>query len=79
MGIADEFLRKEKEEQERKAEEAVEASLINMNKYFQIYEYGEYLKAILEIYQLQGKATLWWEEMKALQKIEEQEVTFMDF
>lgn len=42
-------------------EEIVEAWLINLNKYFQIYEYGEKLKAIREIYQLQRKATMWWE------------------
>jgi len=41
-------------------EEATEAYLINMNKYFQIYEYDDNLKEMLEIYQLQGKSTLWW-------------------
>jgi len=46
-----------------------------MNNYFQIYEYGHNLKAWLEIYQLQGNATLWWEEVKIVQNINEQEVT----
>eukprot|EP00253_Pinus_taeda_P031463 PITA_31463 len=45
-------------------EEAAEAWLINMNKYFQLYEYDHNLKARLAIFQLQGKATLWWEEVK---------------
>eukprot|EP00253_Pinus_taeda_P018772 PITA_18772 len=45
-------------------EEAAEAWLINMNKYFQLYEYDHNLKARLAIFQLQGKATLWWEEIK---------------
>eukprot|EP00253_Pinus_taeda_P006640 PITA_06640 len=35
-----------------------------MNKYFQVYEYDHHLKAQLAIFQLQGKATLWWEEVK---------------
>eukprot|EP00253_Pinus_taeda_P022911 PITA_22911 len=45
-------------------EEATESCLINMNKYFQPYEYDHNLKARLAIFQLQGKATLWWEEAK---------------
>lgn len=56
-------------------EEGVEAWLINMNKCFQIYEYDENLKARLAIYQLQVKDTLWWEEVKTIGGIEEQEVT----
>eukprot|EP00253_Pinus_taeda_P023180 PITA_23180 len=35
-----------------------------MNKYFQVYEYDHHLKARLAIFQLQAKATLWWEEVK---------------
>ena len=50
-----------------------------MNNYFQIYEYGHNLKAWLEIYQLQGNATLWWEEVKIVQNINEQEVTQEEF
>lgn len=45
-------------------EEAAEAWLINMNKYVQLYEYDHNLKAWLAIFQLHGKATLWWEEVK---------------
>jgi len=37
-----------------------------MNRYFKIYEYDNNLKARLEIYQLQGKATLWWEEIRTV-------------
>ena len=44
------------------AEEVDEAWLINMNKYFQVYEYSGNHKARLAIYQLREKATLWWEE-----------------
>ena len=36
-------------------EEAVEAQLINMNKYFQVYEYNNNLKFRLAIYQLREK------------------------
>ena len=52
-----------------------EAWLINMNKYFQVYEYNSNLKVRLAIYQLREKATLWWEEVKNVRSIEEQDVT----
>lgn len=39
-----------------KQEEAVEAWLINMNKYFQLYKYGHNLKSQLTIFQFAGKS-----------------------
>lgn len=61
------------------AEEATEDWSINMNKYFQIYEYDENLRVRLAIYQLRGKYTLWWEEIKTIEEINEQEVTWEQF
>ena len=46
-----------------------------MGKYFHIYEYTDNLKARLAVYQLRGKATLWWEEIKTVRKIDEEQVT----
>eukprot|EP00253_Pinus_taeda_P018243 PITA_18243 len=60
-------------------EEAAEAWLINMNKYFQLYEYDHNLKARLAIFQLQGKATLWWEEVKIVKGVNEQTITWDNF
>ena len=50
-----------------------------MRKYFQIYEYTNKLKDRLEIYQLRGKTTLWWEENKSVRKIDEEQVTWNEF
>eukprot|EP00253_Pinus_taeda_P022539 PITA_22539 len=61
------------------SEEAAEAWLINMNKYFQVYEYDHHLKARLAIFQLQAKATLWWEEVKMVRGVSEQDVTWEMF
>ena len=36
-------------------------------------------KAILAIYQLREKATLWWEEVKNVGNIEDQDVTWESF
>eukprot|EP00253_Pinus_taeda_P026738 PITA_26738 len=60
-------------------EKAAEAWLINMNKYFQFYEYNHNLKARLAIFQLQGKATLWWEEVKIVKGVTEQNITWDNF
>eukprot|EP00253_Pinus_taeda_P022348 PITA_22348 len=60
-------------------EEAAEAWIINMNKYFQLYEYDNNLKARLAIFQLQGKATLWWEEVKLVKGVTEQNITWDNF
>lgn len=60
-------------------EEAVKASLIKMNKYFQLYEYDHNLKAWLAIFQLQGKVTLWWEEVKIVRGVSEQSITWEKF
>ena len=57
-------------------EEAAEAWLININKYFQVYEYNSNLKARLAIYQLRDKATLWWEEVKNVRVIDERDITW---
>ena len=61
------------------SEEAAEAWLINMNKYFQVYEYDHHFKARLAIFQLQAKATLWWEEVKMVWGVSEQDVTWEMF
>ena len=60
-------------------EEVAEAWIINMNKYFQFYEYNSKLKAFLAIYQQREKATLWWEEVKNMRGIEDQNVTSDEF
>eukprot|EP00253_Pinus_taeda_P027426 PITA_27426 len=60
-------------------EEVAEAWLISMNKYFQLYEYDHNLKARLAIFQLQGKATLWWEEVKIVKGVTEQTITWDNF
>ena len=61
------------------AEEVAKAWKINMNKYFQVYEYNNKLKAHLAIYQLWEKATLWWEEVKNVRGIEDQNITWDEF
>jgi len=50
-----------------------------MHKYFQLYEYDHNLKARLAIFQLQGNTTLWWEEVKIVRGVSEQNITWEKF
>ena len=64
---------------EGESKEAFEAWLIDKGKYFQTCEYTDKLKAWLEVYQLRGNFTLWWEEIKTVRKINEEQVTWQEF
>ena len=46
-----------------KGEEA-ESWISGMKKYFQIYNYSNQLKARMAIYNLTGKADIWWQDLK---------------
>ena len=46
-----------------KGEES-EAWLSRIDKYFQIYNYFDELKAKMVAYNLTGKADIWWQEIK---------------
>ena len=39
-----------------------------MKKYFQIYNYSDMLKAQTTIYNLTGKADIWWKDIKRVKK-----------
>lgn len=42
-----------------------------MNKYFQVYAHPSNLQAKLATYQLQGNASLWWEQIIIVHNIED--------
>ena len=57
-----------------KGEEA-EAWLSGMKKYFHIYNYSDRLKARMAIYNLIGKAVIWWQDIKRVKNIKEKYLT----
>jgi len=59
--------------------EEVEAWLSGMRKYFQIYNYFGKLKARMVVYNLTGKADIWWEDLKRVKNIKEKEVNWRYF
>ena len=61
-----------------KGEEA-ESWLSRMRKYFQIYNYSNQLKERMAIYNLFGKADIWWQDLKRVKGIKEKEVNSSTF
>jgi hypothetical protein len=54
----------------RKGEEA-KAWLLDIKKYFQIYNYSSNMKVTMAIYNLKGKAIIWWQDLKLAKGLKE--------
>ena len=50
-----------------------------MKKYFQIYNYSNQLKARMDIYNLSGKADIWWQDLKKVKGIRDKNVNWSTF
>ena len=61
-----------------KGEES-ESWLSGMKKYFQIYNYSNQLKARMTIYNLTGKAYIWWQDLKQVKGIREKNIHWSTF
>ena len=54
--------------------EKAEELLLGMSKYFQVHDHSSEMKARLAIYNLNGKATRWWRDLKHTKKDEMREI-----
>ena len=57
----------------------LESCLSGIKKYFQIYNYSNQLKARMTIYNLSGKAYIWWQDLKRVKGIKENNVNWSTF
>jgi hypothetical protein len=64
---------------EHKREEDAETWLLGMKKYFQLQNYSAHAEGIIAMYQLKGKASMWWDQFVQVQHIKEKEVTWKEF
>jgi hypothetical protein len=62
-----------------KKEEYAEKWLLGMRKYFQLHNYSSHAEGIIAIYQLKGKASMWWDQLVQVQQIVEKSVTWREF
>ena len=56
---------------ESKTGEEVEVWLLDINKYFHIYNYSSNMKVKMAIYNLKGKVSIWWQDMKLTKGLKE--------
>jgi hypothetical protein len=56
---------------ESRTGEEVEAWLLDINKYFQIYNYSSNMKVRMTIYNLKGKASIRWKHLNLAKGLKE--------
>jgi hypothetical protein len=64
---------------EHKKEEDAETWLLGMKKYFQLQNYSAHVEGRIAMYQLKGKASMWWDQFVQVQHIREKGVTWKEF
>jgi hypothetical protein len=64
---------------EHKKDEDAETWLLGMRKYFQLHNYSVQAEGRIVIYQLKGKASMWWDQYVQVQHIDEKKVTWREF
>ena len=50
--------------EESKTEEEAKSCLLDIKKYFRIYNYSNNMKVRMEVYNLKGKVGIWWKDLK---------------
>ena len=49
--------------------EEAEAQISGMKNYFHIYNYSDTLKSWMAIYNITGKADIWWKDIKRVKNL----------
>jgi hypothetical protein len=62
----------------RKGEE-VDAWLLDIKKYFQIYNYSSNMKVRMAIYNMKGKASIWLQDLNLAKGLKEKQLEWSDF
>ena len=50
-----------------------------MRKYFQVQDYSGNMKARIAIFNLNGRATIWWDHPREVKKINERNIMWKQF
>jgi hypothetical protein len=66
-------------DEESRTGEEVEATLLDIKKYFQIYNYSNNMKVRMAIYNLEGKESIWWEDLMLANSVKEKCMEWLDF
>ena len=63
----------------QKFREDVEVWILVMKKYLQLHDYSNNLEARIAIYNIQGKDSMWWEQLKKVKHINEKQIYWDEF
>jgi hypothetical protein len=64
---------------EIKKGEEVEAWLLVLKKYFRVHDFSENMKAQVATFNLNGKASIWWEDLKNMKGVREEDLSWERF
>ena len=64
---------------EVKTRQEGEAWLLGIKKYFQVQDYSGNMKARVAIFNLNGRASIWWEHFKQVKRINESKLKWKQF
>jgi hypothetical protein len=64
---------------EIKKGEEVEVWLLGLKKYFRVHDYSENLKARITIFNLNGKASIWWEDLRNVKGMHDKDLSWKQF
>jgi hypothetical protein len=64
---------------EREREDDVEAWFLGLKRYFQFHNYSSNLEARISTYNLHGKDVMWWDQLKKVENINENRITWKKF
>jgi hypothetical protein len=64
---------------EHKKDEDAEIWLLGKRKYFQLHNYSSHEEGRIDIYQLKGKVSMWWDKLVHVQHIKDKIVTWREF
>lgn len=59
--------------------EDAEAWILGMNKFFELHEYANNMKALIAIFSLKGKEDIWWEDVKWVRDIRTDNLSRWEF
>jgi hypothetical protein len=64
---------------EHNKDEDAKTWLLGMRKYFQLHNYSSHAEGRIVIYQIKGKASMWWDHLVQVQHLKEKSVTWREF
>jgi hypothetical protein len=66
-------------EGEREREDDAKAWFLGLRRYLQLHNYSSNLEAKIATYHLQGKAAMWWDQLKQVEHVNESKITWKQF